>query len=61
MHEFMESEERVSVTFDYRFSFKHSVEDVAITFMKMAAQETMMIAVERIGSKESALRTQEAS
>jgi photoactive yellow protein len=54
MREFLESDERVSVTFDYRFSFKHGVEDVAITFMKMTAEDTMMIAVERLGSAEHA-------
>jgi photoactive yellow protein len=48
LHEFVESQERVSVTFDYRFAFKHGVEDVAITFMKMAADDTIMIAVERL-------------
>jgi photoactive yellow protein len=50
MHEFLESDERVSVTFDFRFNFKHGVADVAITFMKMAGGDSVLIAVERRGS-----------
>jgi photoactive yellow protein len=51
MREFVDSDERVSVTFDYRFAFAHGVEDVAITFMKMTAQKTVLIAVERLDAK----------
>jgi photoactive yellow protein len=51
MQEFLSSNERVSVTFDFRFSFKHEVADVAITFMKMEAGDSVLIAVERRGTQ----------
>jgi photoactive yellow protein len=48
LHEFVDSDERVSVTFDYRFAFKHGPVDVAVTFMKMQEGDTILIAVEQM-------------
>ena len=47
LYEFLDSDERVSVTFDFRFNFKHGTADVAITFMKMTVGDSVLIAVER--------------
>jgi len=47
MHEFITSTERVSITFDYFFSFQHDAVDVAITFVKLT-DDQILIAVERV-------------
>jgi photoactive yellow protein len=53
MKEFLASDERVSVTFDYRFPFAHGTVDVAITFMKLSADE-VLIAVDRVSKPDPA-------
>ena len=50
MRDFVASEERYSVTFDYRFTFAHGPVDVEISFMKLPADGTILIAVDRVGS-----------
>jgi len=47
MKELVASDERVSVTFDYRFPFAHGTVDVAITLMKLSEDE-VLIAVDRV-------------
>ncbi len=47
MREFIDSTERVSVTFDYFFSFKQDAVDVAITFIKLP-DDQILIAVEQV-------------
>jgi photoactive yellow protein len=47
MHEFIASNDEVSTTFDYFFSFAHDGTNVTITFVKLPYDE-IMIAVERL-------------
>ncbi len=49
MREFIASEEQYRVTFDYRFNFPHGVADVEISFMKLPSDDTILIAVDRLG------------
>ena len=50
MRDFLDSDEEYSVTFDYRFNFVHGAVDVEISFIKMGAEGTILIAVDRLGS-----------
>jgi photoactive yellow protein len=50
LEDFVASDERMSVTFDFRFAFAHGPVDVAVTFMKMHGEDTFLIAVEHLPS-----------
>jgi photoactive yellow protein len=47
MQAFLSAKKRTSETFSYRFAFAHGAVDVAITFLLLAGDKQVLIAVER--------------
>jgi photoactive yellow protein len=47
LNDFFKSDERVSLSFDYRFQFHHGAVDVVICFVRLPLENNVLIAVDR--------------